>query len=318
MTTLRFSVVIPAHRDNAAFRRCVAAALAQDYPDFEVVVASDRPIPDLPEDVVSVETGSSADTSPAEKRDRAMSGATGDVMAYLDDDAYPARDWLSRAAEHFADESVHVLGGPGLTPPDSPWPERVGGAVYESPAGSAFLRHRFLPLPPRSVSDYPAYNLFVRREALAAVGGWGTTFYGGEDTVLCLKLAQAGWLVRYSPDVVVFHRRRPILRAHLQQVANVGRHRGYFMRAFPATSRRALYVLPAFAPLGLALGAVALRRHPALGFGVAAAGYALVAAETLRRHPASVALVTPAVTAAHHLAYGTAFVRGLLGRGLSR
>jgi hypothetical protein len=101
-------------------------------------------------------------------------------------------------------------------------------------------------------------------------------------------------------------------------VANVGRHRGYFVRAFPATSRRALYALPAFAPFGLALGAVALRRHPALGFGLAATGYALVAAETLRRHPASVALVTPAVTAAHHLAYGTAFVRGLLGRGLSR
>ena len=318
MTAPRFSIVIPTHRDGPAFRRCLSAALAQDYPDFEVVVASDRPVLDLPEEVVRVETGATVDTSPAEKRDAAFPATTGDIVAYVDDDAYPRQDWLSRAAARFTDQSVQAVGGPGVTPPDSSWPERVGGAVYESPAGSAFLRHRFLPLPARPVRDYPAYNLFVRRAALEAVGGWGTTFYGGEDTVLCLKLAEAGWLVHYAPDVVVYHRRRPILVPHLRQVANVGRHRGFFVRAFPATSRRILYALPAFAPVGLAVGAVLVRRHPAVGFGLAATAYALVAGETLRRHPPTVAIVTPAVTAAHHLAYGTAFIRGLLGRGLSR
>ena len=58
---------------------------------------------------------------------------------------------------------------------------------------------------------------------------------------------------------------------------------------------------------------------PASGVAVwLAAGYALVAAETLRRHPPSVALATPAVAAAHHVAYGTAFLRGLLGGRISR
>jgi GT2 family glycosyltransferase len=317
MTAPRFSIVIAAHRFGPAFRRCLAAALDQDYPDFEVVVASDRVISGLPEDVVQIETGSDSDTSPAEKRDVAFGAATGDILAFLDDDAYPRRDWLSSAARHFED-GVQAVGGPGVTPPASTWAERVGGAVYESPAGSAFLRYRFLPQRARQVTDYPAYNLLVRRGALEAVGGWGTTFYGGEDTVLCLKLAEAGWPVHYAPDVVVFHHRRPILRPHLRQVANVGRHRGYFVRAFPATSRRALYALPALAPAGLVLGAVLLKKQPGLGGALAAAGYALVAVETLRRHPPSVALATPAVVAAHHVAYGTAFLRGLLGRGMSR
>jgi GT2 family glycosyltransferase len=317
MNAPRFSVVIPAHRDGLILRRCVEASLDQDYPDFEVVVASDRPLSDLPASVIQVETGSESDTSPAEKRDAAFAAATGDILAFLDDDAYPRQDWLSRAARHF-DEAVQAVAGPGVTPPDSSWAERVGGAVYESPAGSAFLRYRFLPQPARRVSDYPAYNLFVRRVALEAVGGWGTTFYGGEDTVLCLKLAEAGWLVHYAPDVVVFHHRRPILRPHLRQVANVGRHRGYFVRAFPATSRRTLYALPALAPAALLLGALFLRRQPAIGGALAAAGYALVTIETLRRHPPSVALATPPVAAAHHVAYGTAFLRGLLGRGMLR
>jgi glycosyltransferase involved in cell wall biosynthesis len=318
MTEPRFSILIPAHRDGAALRRCLTASLEQEYPDFEVVVASDRPLYGLPEGVTVVETGADSDTSPAEKRDSAFPTTTGEVIAYLDDDAFPRADWLANAARHFEDNEVQAVGGPGVTPPDSSWPERVGGAVYESPAGSAFLRYRFFPLPARKVSDYPAYNLLVRRTAIEAVGGWGTTFYGGEDTVLCLKLAEAGWPVHYTPDVVVFHRRRPILLPHLRQVANVGRHRGYFVRAFPATSRRGLYALPALAPAALVIGSVFLRRQPGIGFAFAAAAYALVAWETLRRHPPSVALATPAVAAAHHVAYGTAFLRGLLGRRMSR
>jgi glycosyltransferase involved in cell wall biosynthesis len=318
VSTLRFSIVIPAHRDGVAFRRCLKGCLEQDYPDFEVVVAADRSLPRLPATVTFVETGSSYDTSPAEKRDAAFPHTTGDILAFIDDDAFPRRDWLAQAARHFTSGDVQVIGGPGLTPHESSWRERVGGAVYESPAGSAFLRYRFLPLSARRVNDYPAYNLLVRRESLDKVGGWGSTFYGGEDTVLCLKLFEAGCPVHYTPDVVVFHQRKAIVVPHLRQIANVGRHRGYFVRAFPATSRRALYALPALTPAALALGAFAVWRKPSTVVPLVAVGYGLVAAETLRRHPPSVAIATPAVAAAHHLAYGTAFIRGLFGRRMKR
>lgn len=314
----RFSVVIPAHRDGPAFRQCVQECLAQDYGDMEVLVVSDGPLADLPKDVKHLQTGSLTDTSPAEKRDHALPQAAGDVIAYIDDDAYPTPDWLHTAAGYFADASVHVLGGPGVTPPGSPWRERAGGSVYESPAGSAMLRYRFLPGRSRTVDDYPAYNLFVRREALEHVGGWGTTFYGGEDTVLCLKLAEAGHPVHYVPDVVVFHHRRPVVTPHLRQIANVGHHRGFFTRAFPETSRRALYALPALTPALVALAAVACWRRPSFGVPLAAAGYGLVAAESLRRHPVSVALATPVLAVAHHLAYGTSFLRGLLSKEMKR
>jgi glycosyltransferase involved in cell wall biosynthesis len=314
-----FSIVIPVHRDSSYFRRCVESCVEQDFDgSAEIIVVTDRPIRGLPDAVRVVMTSAVEDTSPAEKRDAAFAVASGDVLAYVDDDAYPAPDWLSAAARHFADPEVVALGGPGLTPPSSPWRERVGGAVYESPLGSGYLRYRFVRASPRRVEDYPAYNLFVRREALTAVDGWGTAFYGGEDTVLCLKLARAGWQVLYAPDVVVYHRRRPIVGPHLRQVANVARHRGYFVRAYPETSRRALYALPALAPGVLAATALVGRRRPTATSTLVGAAYAAVAAETLRRHPPRVAVATPAVTALHHLAYGVAFVRGLLTRGLER
>jgi glycosyltransferase involved in cell wall biosynthesis len=314
-----FSIVIPVHRNGRAFRRCLRSCLAQDYEGFaEVIVATDRSIEGLPETVRVVDTGSRADTSPAEKRDAAFVFASGDVLAYLDDDAYAAPDWLSAAARRFRDPSLMAVGGPGLTPPSPPWRERVGGAVYESPAGSGHLRYRFVRAAERRVEDYPAYNLFVRREALEAVEGWGTTYYGGEDTVLCLKLARAGWPVLYAPDVVVYHERRPIVAPHLRQVANVGQHRGYFVRTYPETSRRLLYAMPALAPAALLVASLLVRRRPLAGMALLGAGYALTAAETLRRHPLRVAAVMPAVTALHHLAYGSAFIRGLFTRRLDR
>src|SRR5215831_2559916 len=99
MRHVRFSIVIPLHRDNPSFRRCLRGCLELDHPDLEVVVVSDRPV-DLPEDprVVAVVSGREGDSSPAEKRDLALAHATGDAIAYLDDDAYPAADWL-RVAE---------------------------------------------------------------------------------------------------------------------------------------------------------------------------------------------------------------------------
>ena len=318
MSQPHFSIVIAVHRDGPALRRCLAACLEQSYARFEVIAVSDRPLHELPPDVSIVETGAASDTSPAEKRDAAFPVASGDVLAFVDDDAYPADDWLATAARYFADPEVKAIGGPGLTPPDSPWRERVGGAVYESPAGSGQLRYRFVSGGPRRVDDYPAYNLFLRREALEHVGGWGTTFYGGEDTVLCLKLWRAGWPVLYAPDVIAFHRRRPIVLPHLRQVANVGRHRGYFLRAYPETSRRLLYALPTLAPAALALGALFAWRRPALATSVFAALYAGTAVEARRRHPTTVAAVAPAIIPAHHLAYGTSFLRGFLSKRLTR
>jgi cellulose synthase/poly-beta-1,6-N-acetylglucosamine synthase-like glycosyltransferase len=222
----RVSVVVPLHRDGSVFRRCLREIVEmKSEQSFEVVVVSDRVVTHLPAGVAFASTGSQADTSPAEKRDKAVFLARGEYLAFIDDDAYPRSDWLDSALLALVRTGAVAVGGPGVTPPDSPWRERMGGAVYESRLGSGPLRHRFVSVaPPLFSDDLPAYNLVISREALEAVGGWSSTFYGGEDTKLCLTLVQAGFRLLYDPQVVVFHNRRPILIPHLRQVANVGRH----------------------------------------------------------------------------------------------
>ena len=321
--TPRVSVIVPVHRPTQAFWRCVREVLALTSEGHELVVVSDQTIDDLPQRVTAVVTGSSTDTSPAEKRDAAQAVARGEILAFLDDDAFPARDWLERALDRFQDPAVAAVGGPGLTPAGSPFRERAGGAFYESFFGSGSLRARFRPVGSlRPVDDWPAFNFFVRREALEAVGGWQSTFYGGEDTKVCLALCDAGFRIMYDPEVVVYHQRRPIFAAHLRQVGNVGRHRGYFVRAFPATSVRLVYFAPSAGLLLLtATAAAASRRRSArmmLSMLSAATAAAIVGNARRDGHDTAVALILPVVVLASHAVYGAQFIRGLLTPSLRR
>jgi glycosyltransferase involved in cell wall biosynthesis len=312
------SVIVPVHRRTPAFEECVRRAVAVAAGRHQVLVVSDRDHGPLPDGATPILTGSARDTSPAEKRDAALAHASGEICAFLDDDAYPREDWIDRALARFAaDSGIAGVGGPGVTPPGSRWRERASGAFYESPLGSGRLRFRFVPLGGvRDVDDLPAYNLFVRTEALRAIGGWQSRFYGGEDTKTCLELVQAGYRLVYDPDVVVYHHRRPILRPHLRQVGNVGRHRGYFARVLPETSRQPFYFAPTVA-VALALAALPaatrsrrLRRLGGLG---AAAAWAKLSRDALRQgHGLAVAAVLPGVIAASHGVYGVQFARGLV------
>ena len=154
------------------------------------------------------------------------------------------------------------------------------------------------------------------------MNGWGTGFYGGEDTVICLALVEAGWRIVYDPTVVVFHQRRPVLRKHLAQLGNVGRHRGYFVKAYPQTSLRPSYFLPTLGTVALSgfLVAAIFSVKARAALGVAAGAYAVggVVLGLAERDDPSVALTLPGVALASHVTYGIQFVRGLLTRRLER
>jgi GT2 family glycosyltransferase len=286
-----------------------------------VVVVSDHPV-SVPAGVNLVLTHAGHDTGPGEKRDLGMHAAQGEFFAFIDDDAFPRADWLSEAAKVFEDASVGAVAGPGLTPPSSAWSERAGGAFYESWLGSGPYRFRFRQGRRRDVDDYPAYNLIVRRDAAEHVKGWGTGFYGGEDTVICLALIEAGWRIVYEPSVVVFHHRRPVLRRHLAQVGNVGLHRGYFVKAYPKTSLRPSYFLPTLGTIALAvLAAGAIVSAPMRAVLAVALGAYLVGGLALgvaEQRDLSLAAALPGIALASHLTYGVQFVRGLITRRLER
>ena len=193
--------------------------------------------------------------SPAIKRDQGAEKIESDIIAFIDDDAYPAPDWLTEAVMHFKDPQVVAVGGPQITPPaDSFW-QKVSGASFLSPLNGASMKCRYWPVEEanRDVDDWPSVNLLVERQAFLEVGGFDSSYWPGEDTKLCLDLTtKLKKKIIYEPRSKVFHHRRAGLKRHLKQIGNYGLHRGFFAKTLPDTSRRPIYFVPSLFVIFLA------------------------------------------------------------------
>ena len=310
------SVIIVATRKTAYLVEALAAIATLTRPPRETIVVLDEAPPGSLDGARCMVSGPSG---PARKRDMGAAAASGAWLAFLDDDAYPARDWLEAAHIHFENPAVAAIGGPGVTPPNDGFRAQVSGWTYASWIVSGPARFRYVPGRARTVDDYPSMNLMVRRSAFEAVGGFDSAFYPGEDTKLCLEIVRRGGVILYEPGALVYHHRRPAMRGHLGQIAHYGRHRGYFARVLPGTSRRVQYFIPSLWLLWLVIGAVAsvwvepLRIVLLVSlamYGGSVAGSALLAMWGSRSVGIGAA-VLPTIVASH-LCYGWHFVGGLV------
>ena len=149
--------------------------------------------------IIIVPTGK---VSPAVKRDLGVNLSGSDVVAFLDDDAYPEKNWLDVADRMFQDEMVHALGGPGITPPQDTPRQKASGLVFETILGGGSYQYRYRPVGQvRRVDDYPSVNLLVRRDAFLNTGGFDSGFWPGEDTKFCMDFVNNGYSILYVSDM---------------------------------------------------------------------------------------------------------------------
>lgn len=316
-----FTLIVPCPSDSAVLRRLLNALDEQTYRRFDLVLLPDAPIPDLPERPwLSVRP--TGPMRPAQKRNLGARAAQGEVLAFIDDDAYPRADWLANAAARLAGPTaIDALGGPGLTPPDDPPLAQLSGLVLASPLVSGNFRCRyFIQGPLRRVEDFPSCNLFVRKSAFEAIGGFREDYWPGEDSLLCADLQTSGHALWYDPRLVVYHHRRPIFGPHLRQVGRYALHRGHFARRFGLNSRRLSYHLPSLFLLGLLLGPLACWILPILTVpycAIVLLWLGLTGLDALVEAPTPRAILPLWFgILATHLVYGARFLQGYLAPAL--
>jgi glycosyltransferase involved in cell wall biosynthesis len=293
---------MPVERTGGDAERAIASVLSQDAPfAFELIVVSAAPL-ELP-GRTGLRNVVEANRNPATRRNRAVSVAAGEILAFIDDDATADPRWLATACAYLdAHPDVLALGGPDPAPSGSPVSELLSDTLLATRwIGSGVAAHenrRGVFDVPRA-SDIALVNLFVRRSAFTgfdeAIG------YIGEDTALLEELRRRGRVV-YHDGVRVFHRRRPFPGPYLRQRWRYRVKTGSLQRTRKDPKVTAFLVAGLF---GLLFAPFVALPYALLTF---------VLGVRATRLPARYWPVIPLAFAMHHLTYWLGIVTGLTSR----
>lgn len=221
------SVVICSRGRPDQLARCLDKLQRVAYPKFEVVVVENVPT----DQVVQVMLDNWSSRIPLRyvaehrsglswARNKGIATATGDLIAFLDDDGEPDPDWLTGIMLGFArGEDIGCVTGlvlpARLETPAQELFEQLGGHSK----GRGFDHQIFSrdgeqsPLFPSSPFGAGA-NMAFRREAIQRIGGFdvalgaGTPSLGGADTLAFTMTLLAGYRISYEPRALMWHHHR--------------------------------------------------------------------------------------------------------------
>ena len=127
--------------------------------------------------------------------------ARGEILAFTDDDCYPARDFLSKIWSSFEDTTLGYITGRILLhdPTDHPI------TINHSTTPLTFPAHSFIE--PAAVQGA---NMAFRAGVLRGIGGFDPLFgpgalFNSEDLDAAARASALGWMGQYRPEVVVSH-----------------------------------------------------------------------------------------------------------------
>jgi len=318
------SVIIPFKKSSSYLSECLEALSHQSYTHFEIILLPDKKEKFIFSNAKVFVTGP---IGPAEKRDIGVAKAKGEMLAFIDDDAYPDKDWLANAKPYFQNPEISAVCGPGVTPGNDSISQKAGGFVNSLWFGSGGAgTYRFIPKKKRYVDDFPSMNFIVRKTDFLKAGGFDTHFWPGEDTKLCHDLVyKLGKKIIYDPKVLVFHHRKALFISHLRQISGYAIHRGHFARILPATSLKFGYLIPTFFVLFLISGLFIfsfLRQLLPIYLGIIILYLGLLTGNILyvmfKTGNILVSVYTGAGIVATHLVYGFLFPLGYLKKSLKQ
>ncbi|HET9720759.1 MAG TPA: glycosyltransferase [Solirubrobacteraceae bacterium] len=225
----RVSVLVCTYNGAGTLPETCAALTRLEYPDFEVIVVDDGSTDESA--AIAAAHGfsviSTENRGLSSARNTALSAATGEIVAYVDDDAMPEPNWLSHLVEAFVREGFAAVGGPNLPVPGD---GMVADAVAIGPGNPVHVL-----ISDREAEHIPGCNAAFRADALRDIGGFDPRFRSaGDDVDVCWRLQDAGGRIGYAAGAVVWHHRRRTVRTYLTQQRGYGRAEALLERKWPA------------------------------------------------------------------------------------
>lgn len=230
----RVSVIVCTHNGERTLAQCLDRVRGLSYPDFETIVVDDGST-DASADIARAHGAVLVQTEHrglSFARNAGVARATGDVVAFLDDDAYPDSDWLQYLAAALRANAHAGVGGPNIPPEED---GMVADCVALAPGGPIHVL-----ISDREAEHVPGCNMAFRKSALEEIGGFDERFRAaGDDVDVCWRLQESGRTLGFSAGAVVMHRRRDSIRRYLKQQYGYGKAEALLERKWPSRYNRA-------------------------------------------------------------------------------
>lgn len=255
------SVVIPTHNNESTIRECLNSLINQSYPKdkYEIILVDDS-------------TDSTTEIAkaypvkillrnglPGAKRNFGIEQTKGEIIGFIDSDAIAEKDWIAKGVSHFISNKIAVIGGPNLTPKDSPFISSCVGEVFSSQLGTSAMSARYTKdgfiARDATETDLISCNMFIRKKIVKEIGGFDETIFPCEENDLMFRVKQAGYKLLYVPDLVVYHRHKSSIKAFFKQLLRYGASRGRLVKKHPGVLKP-VHVLPSIFVIGLLAGSV--------------------------------------------------------------
>ena len=210
--TLSLSVVIITFKRPEFLRRCLRSLAALDVQPAEVLVVDQSP--DDESRVVAIAEGERWLDNRANagnmtsSRNVGLSAATGDVVAFIDDDVEVGPGWGQALLDLFAQRS-DVGGATGLTLNDGQLHTECAEVGSISATGRLIGHFECTQVQARQdVQHLLGANMAFRRAILLDLGGFDEEWPGtsmAEDSDIALRVRRAGWSLVFDPAAQVVH-----------------------------------------------------------------------------------------------------------------
>jgi glycosyltransferase involved in cell wall biosynthesis len=200
------------------FCEAAESVLTQTYDDIELIVVVDgtsdiyeRVIADYGDHEDVLVEYNNKNVGLLESRNRGAEIATGDVVAFIDDDAVADEAWTERLVSVYEREDIIAAGGK-MVPK---WVAKKPSFLPEEFYWLIGVTHRGFANGEGEVRNTFGSNISFRRDVFLALGGFNTEIGGrqgdanlqGGETELCARMrAEYGKSVYYVPDAEVAHK----------------------------------------------------------------------------------------------------------------
>ena len=224
----RISVVVCTYNGARTIRDCLDALELLDYPDYEVIIVDDGSTDATAAiareyDCLLIQT---ENRGLASARNTGLKAARGEIVAYIDDDAYPDPHWLTYLASTFLNTPHAAVGGPNLPPSKD---GSIAECVAHAPGGPVHVL-----LTDSEAEHIPGCNMAFRKRCLEEIGGFDPQFRAaGDDVDVCWRLQERGCTLGFSPAAIVWHHRRNSVRTYWKQQTGYGRAEAMLERKWP-------------------------------------------------------------------------------------